>query len=224
MPFELGRPLGVPNDAAFHKRVMCAALALLDAEKGPVLVDYPEEALLLPAGADETAMEGMVCPIDWPKLPDTTGPTHELGTALLREIESIAPWYELALHTRGRTTVGPSRLAIPEAAKYLATFLQDPASPCPRQDMPATRVLKLAYEDLKAYYTEAITMQPGFSTSKRVEDWLFRETLLGKALWQLRALCRDSGDEQLRYLGRNSIVPDRQINPADVSAAAKLPE
>jgi hypothetical protein len=220
VPFELGRPLGVPNDAAFQKRVIHAALELLDVEKGPVLVDYPEEALPLPDGVDETAMEGMVCPIDWPKAPDTTELTSELGTALLREIESIAPWYELALHTRKRTTVGPSRLAIPDAAKYLASFIQDPATPCPRDDMPPARVLKLAYEDLKAYYTEAITMQPGFNTSKRVEDWLFRQTSLGKTLWQLRALCRHSEDEQLRYLGRNSIVPDRQINPAEVGPAA----
>ena len=27
VPFELGRPLGVPNDAAFQKRVMVAAFA-----------------------------------------------------------------------------------------------------------------------------------------------------------------------------------------------------
>ena len=80
--------------------------------------------------------------------------------------------------------------------------------------MPAARVLKLAYEDLKAYYTEAITMQPGFGTSHRVEDWLFQETSLGRALWRLREACRACDDEQYQFLGRNSIVPDRQINPA----------
>jgi hypothetical protein len=79
--------------------------------------------------------------------------------------------------------------------------------------MPAGRVLKLAYEDLKSYYGESITAQPGYDTSKRVEDWLFNETVLGKALWRLRAICRDSDDEYFRYLGKNSIVPDRQINP-----------
>lgn len=212
VPFELGRPLGVPNDAAFQTRVIRAALDLLDAEEGPVLVDYDED---IPAQSGVVgAGEGLFCPIDWKQPPDATAPTSELGRALLQEVALMAPWYELALKTRGRTTVGPSQLSVGDAAKYLAAFLDDQNVVCPRSDMPAARVLKLAYEDLKAYYTEAITMQPGFTTSLRVEDWLFKETSLGRALWRLRDVCRASDDDQYKYLGRNSIVPDRQINPA----------
>ena len=211
MPFELGRPLGVPNDAAFQKRVLRAAFALLDAPQGPLIVNYAED---VPATSIADDMNGMVCGIDLPKPPDETAPTSEIGIALLQEAASLQPWYDLAVTTRGRTTVGPSGLSIIDAGKYLAAFLQDQATPCPRNDMPASRVLKLAYEDLKAFYTEAITAQPGFNTSQRVEDWLFKETMLGKALWRLRAICRASSDEGYQFLERNSIVPDRQINPA----------
>ncbi len=214
MPFELGRPLGVPNDPEFQKRVLRAAFALLDARQGPVLVDYPENVPAAGAGEDADAMNGMFCSIDLPAPPDKTAPTSEIGIALMHEIASLQPWYDLAVTTRRRTTVGPSGLSIVAAGKYLAAFLDDQAAPCPRDDMPAARVLKLAYEDLKSYYTEAITAQPGFTTSKRVEDWLFGETVLGSALWRLREICRASADEQYRYLGTNSIVPDRQINPA----------
>lgn len=218
MPFELGRPLGVPNDAEFQKRVIRAALDLLDAKSGPVLKDYDEDVPAQSQNAD--AEEGLFCPIDWKQPPDPGAPTSELGVALLQEVALMAPWYELAFTTRGRTTVGPSQLSVGDAAKYLAAFLDDQKTACPRTDMPAARVLKLAYEDLKAYYTEAITMQPGFGTSHRVEDWLFRETSLGRALWRLREICRASDDEQYKYLGRNSIVPDRQINPASASSAS----
>lgn len=217
MPFELGRPLGVPNDAAFQKRVIRAALDLLDAKSGPVLTDYDED---VPAHSQNaSADEGLFCPIDWKQPPDASAPTSELGRALLQEVALMAPWYELALRTRGRTTVGPSQLSVGDAAKYLAAFLDDQNIVCPRSDMPPARVLKLAYEDLKAYYTEAITMQPGFGSSLRVENWLFKETSLGRALWRLREICRASDDEQYKYLGRNSIVPDRQINPAGGSSA-----
>ena len=209
MPFELGRPLGVPNDAAFQKRVLRAAFDLLDAPQGPLIVDYAED---VPATSIADNMNGMVCAIDLPKPPDETAPTSEIGIALLKEAASLQPWYDLAVTTRGRTTVGPCGLSITDAGKYLAAFLQDQATPCPRTDMPASRVLKLAYEDLKAFYTEAITAQPGFNSSLRVEDWLFKETVLGKALWRLRAICRASSDEGYQFLGRNSIVPDRQIN------------
>lgn len=41
----------------------------------------------------------------------------------------------------------------------------------------------------------------------------FRYTVSGAALWRLRAICRASSDEFLQFLGRNSIVLDRQINP-----------
>ncbi len=213
MPFELGRPLGVPNDAAFQKRVLRAAFALLDAAQGPLLVDYPED---IPATAadDAESMNGMVCAVDFPALPDKTAPTSEVGIKLMQEIASLAPWYDLARSSRGRTTVGPSGLSVVEAGKYLAAFLENQATPCPRADMPAARVLKLAYEDLKAYYTESITAQPGYSTSKRVEDWLFKETVLGNALWRLRDICLVRESEPYGYLGRNSVIPDRQINPA----------
>ncbi len=214
VPFELGRPLGLPNDPAFQKRVMRAAFALLDAEQGPVLVNYAEDVPASAAGQDADAMNGMVCLIDLLKLPDKTAPTSEIGVALMKEVAALQPWYDLAVTSRRRTTVGPSGLSAVEAGKYLAAFLEDQATQCPRDDMPPARVLKLAYEDLKAYYTEAITAQPGFGTSKRVEDWLFRETVLGTALWRLREICRAGGDEHYGYLGRNSIVPDRQINPA----------
>ena len=43
VPFELGRPLGQPNDAPFQTRVLRACLGLLDADSGPVLQDYPED-------------------------------------------------------------------------------------------------------------------------------------------------------------------------------------
>jgi hypothetical protein len=215
VPFELGRPLGVPSDAEFQTRVLTAALGLLDAKSGPVLVDYPEDAPESGLALDEEAMTGMVCPIDLPKIPDADAPTSELGKSLMREIEGLAPWYDLAVRSRGRTTVGPSGLDIKDAAKFFAAFLEDQDTPAPREDMEKARVLKLAYEDLKAYYTESITVQPGYGASLRVENWLFNETTFGRALWTLRDICRASDDEYFQHLGGNSIVPDRQIHPPE---------
>ena len=218
MPFELGRPLGVPNDIAFQKRVLAAAFTLLEEESGPVLVDYSEEAPDEGVALDDEAMTGLVCAIDLPKLPDLDAPTSEIGRALLVEMDGLAPWYDLAVRARGRTTVGPSGLDIKDAAKYFTAFLGDQNTPAPRDDLLKGRVLKLAYEDLKAYYTESITAQPGYGSSLKVENWLFHETTLGRALWALRDICQASDDEYYQYLGKNSIIPDRQINPPEESA------
>ena len=212
MPFELGRPFGVPNDAAFQRRVLIAALELLDRESGPVLVDYPKDVPEDAVSLSEDDMTGMVCPIDLPNIPDENAPKSELGRALMAEIDSLAPWYDLAVRTRSRTTVGPSGLELKVAAKFFADFLEDQDTPAPRDDLVKGRVLKLAYEDIKAYYGEAITAQPDFGTSLKVEHWMFNETVFGRALWTLRRICRESDDEYYQYLGRNSIVPDRQVD------------
>ncbi len=39
--FPLGRPLGVPGDAAFQRDLLLRAFALLDEPTGPVLADHP---------------------------------------------------------------------------------------------------------------------------------------------------------------------------------------
>ena len=40
VPFELGRPLGVPHDAAFQSRVLQKLIDLFDIPEGPVLADF----------------------------------------------------------------------------------------------------------------------------------------------------------------------------------------
>ena len=84
--------------------------------------------------------------------------------------------------------------------------------PAPLDDLLKGCVLKFLYEDMKAYCMEAITAQADYGASLCVKNWLFNETVFGKALWTLRGICRDNDDEYYQYLGRNSIVPDRQVD------------
>ena len=207
--FELGRPLGVPNDPAFQSRVLRAALELMDAESGPVLRDYPEDVPPELAGVDFT---GMSCPIDLPQ-PSSTADGVEPGIAedLLLEIQQVAPWYDLAVSQRGRTTVGISDLDMEQAGRFLAGYIADEATPAPREDLTTGRLLKIVCEDLKAYYSEAASAQPGMSASIAVEHWLFNETVLGGLLWQLRNTCTEHEDDETRYLARRSLIPDRQV-------------
>ncbi|MBW2613512.1 MAG: hypothetical protein JRE12_14305, partial [Deltaproteobacteria bacterium] len=65
----MGRPLGAPNDAPFQERVLMAALKLLEAPKGPVLEDFPEEA---PVSNDTVV--ALACPVDFTQPePDLNG-------------------------------------------------------------------------------------------------------------------------------------------------------
>ncbi len=182
-----------------------ACLDLLDAESAPVLQDYPEDVPPELASVDFT---GMSCPIE---LPPPSSEGHGVAQELLLEIRQVAPWYELAVNQRGRTTVGISDLNMEQAGRFLAGFIEDETTPAPRTDMTMGRLLKFVCEDLKAYYSEAASAQPGMSASIAVEHWLFNETVLGGLLWQLRNTRTEHEDDETRYFARRSLIPDRQI-------------
>ena len=204
--------MGLPNDAEFQKRVLRACLGLLDADFGPVLEDYPEDIPVDTAPFDFT---GMSCPIDLPSPPSDDS---ELTQSLLQEIGQIAPWYDLAVNQRSRTTVGVSKLDILDAGRFLIGFIEDPSSPSPRPEFEVGPMLKCTSEDLKAFYSEAASAQPGMSSSLAVENWLWNETVLGKVLWKLREEHLDSPDAATQFLARRNLVPDRQIQYKGASA------
>jgi hypothetical protein len=208
VPYELGRPLGVPSDAEFQKRVLRACLGLIEADAGPVLEDYPED-VPIDYISSEDDMNGMFCPIDLPPPPSNDS---DLTQNLQHELNSLMPWYELAVNKRGRTTVGISKIQLPEAARYITAYIEDTTTPSPRDDMEQGQMLKLCCEDIKAFYGEAVTMQPGMNKSLDVEHWLWNETTLGKTLWKLRGIGIGSPDQFTSLFAKRSLVPDRQVH------------
>lgn len=81
-------------------------------------------------------MDGFVCLIAPPKLPDSNAPARVPGRDLLEEIRTLAPRCNLVATRRGRTTVGPSGLSIDAAAKYVASFIDDRSTLAPRGRRP----------------------------------------------------------------------------------------
>ena len=204
VPFELGRPLGAPNNIGFQRKVLDAAFALLLASKGPVLEDFPEEA---PAGTETARV--MVCPVDLksPSVENEAGSGYR--AALEEEIGRLMPWYELAQRGRGRTTFGLSGLEPAALPAFVTAFLDGESPDNPLPDQPLARSLKLATDDLKAFYQEAVTAQPGSATGKQVNDWMWYETALGRVLFALSDACSQSNDPVMARIGTKSIVPRR---------------
>ena len=206
VPFELGRPLGTPDDAAFQRRVLLSALELLTAESGPVLVDFEEDA------PDAQDLEGWVCPINL-SLPQQEGATENgLAPAFLDEIAQLSTWYQLAVDRRGRTTVGASEMPIEEIGRFIASFLNGAAPTSPRPDLTLQAALKHATEDLKAYYFEAATAQPGHASSKQIADWFWGGTTAGKVFLKLKAACEANEDRAIQLLGQALMVPRAQAH------------
>ena len=203
VPFDFGRPLGIPGDADFQRRALLAALALLDAEEGPVLVDYPEEAPLV----DEET--GWACPINL-KPPAEADDRGALLVALDDELEKLAPWYDRAVDKQGGTTVGASAIAIEEIPAFVTGFLEGETPANPRPEVPLSDMLVFACDDLRAYYLEAVSAQPGRAVGAETVDWFWGETTAGNVLWALRSLCRDSGDAAMRE-AMDRFAPDHIV-------------
>ena len=204
MPFELGRPLGAPNDVPFQTKVLLAALKLLEASSGPELEDFPEDA---PASGDISAV--WACPVNLSVEKANLSNTEQLREAFKREIILLRSWYDLAVKMRGRTTVGVSGLNLDAIGDFISAFLDGGIPENPRRDLPLGLVLKLAVDDLKAYYFEAVAAQPGQGSprSDRLANWFWGETVAAKVLLTVKQSCLNSKDAMLQAVGTKLLIP-----------------
>ena len=166
--FPLGRPLGKPNDADFQHQVIRHALDLLQEKEGPVLQDFP-------FGAPAIDIEHIpACPVNFARA-DERG--NSWVTKLANELTQLRPWYDLSRRRRNRTTVGVCDSSIDEILTQLGIWLDSPERP-----IDDFRWFKSAIEDAKAFYSEALTAQPGEYPLERIRQQLWDTTALGAAL------------------------------------------
>ena len=210
VPFEFGRPLGVPGDAGFQHRVLVAALNLLELESGPVIADYPEN---VPDSAPSEDGEGWVCPVHL-QPPVADAGDEALISALLTESAELRPWYDIGLERRGRTTFGASGLDIAECGRFLGDFLYGDGGPATDRwpDSRVGDILKIVLMDVKTYYLEAALARPGRASSRELEDWFWGDTAAGRVFLALQRHCAASDDAFIATLGRQFIVPRAQAH------------
>ena len=234
VPFELGRPLGPPGDAAFQRRVILAALGLLNAERQASLIaDFPGDD---PREADDPAWHAPAAsphpspppqagegarspPPDNPPPPQAgegRGGGAALADALLAELRGLAPSYARSCTARGRSTVGLSGLAPAAAGDYMAAWLRatagGPIPASPVADMSPALALRFASDDLKAYALEAGLTPGTHPSSRQLGDWLWRDTALGAALHTLRRHLLAGDDERAKAVAA-FFVPALRVPP-----------
>ena len=204
VPYPLGRPFGVPGDAAFQTRVLRAAMALLDAPSGPLLVDHDEEAPEVAVAGDEEEA-GWVCPVSFPKMPGQS--EGELLDAVLAEIAELAPWYQVGVSRRGRTTMGGSGLKPEAMARFLSAWAEGSTRQSTVEGVPPAELIRQCSEDLKAYYFEAATARPGPDAGEALVLWFWRETAAADLLRRLQPVCFDDPDPVMHDVGDFMLVP-----------------
>jgi len=208
VPFELGRPFGAPDNPAFQARVLRAALALLERPEGPVLEDFPDDEPIGPAPELPLA-----CPVSFATQVAELDAVEALLAAFQAEVEGLRNWYDVAVQRRGRTTADTTGMSPEAVAAFIAAFArgEDPDNPLP--EVAPSMTLKMASEDLKAYYNEAVTAQLGRATdSVSLADWFWGETAAARVLNTIRQLCLGSEDKARKLLGTTLLVPRRHLH------------
>lgn len=163
--FPLGRPLGRPDDAAFQRRVLDAAFALLSRSDAPFIEDFPEEI-------EDQAEAPLACPLP---------PRHDAAEhPAIDEVRGLRPAYERTRERFGSTQVGRvvDADALPEAMRALVAVAEGErwdAVDVVGGDLPTLLM------DLRAYYEEAaLGLSEHVPAARQAESWYFRKTRGGE--------------------------------------------
>ena len=183
----------MPGDPDFQNRVVTAALELLE---------------------DAPPVEGpaaLVCPVSFALPESDDSDSAKLTAKLLEEMALMRPWYDRSVDNRKRTTVGASGLALESMGSFVGEFL-DGGIPEPKSDVNSPSLFKLVIEDLKAYYFEAATAQPGQeeADSKTLAAWFYRETVAGSVLYAVGDAHKDTQDKSMRLVVSTLLIPRSQ--------------
>jgi hypothetical protein len=203
VPFPLGRPFGEPEDKDFQRRVLMAALGLLERRDGPrMIVDFPDDA---PSMRDTAGWAPQVVLPD--RQPQVPADPAAWTAALTAELAKVHPHWAAARHRFGRTTVGNSPLAPEQWAPFCVRFLAGEVPESPVAGIPSAVLLRYIADDIKAFYGEAVQAIGPQPSSQQVNRWFWNETVAGALLRALRAAAIPSQHTGFNTAGSRFIVP-----------------
>ncbi len=178
-------------------------LNLFDRPSGPVIEDFPDDE---PESDVEVVLS---CPVNYSDYYKEVDEADSRQKAFNTEIAGMRSWYDMAVSKRNRTTVGVSGIDIEKLGDFLYSFVKGGQPENPRDDISLAYTLKFAVEDLKSYYVEGITAQPGQAgvSSQKLSDWFWDETVAGKVLLDVKKVCEKSEDRMMSMIGSHFLVP-----------------
>lgn len=178
--FPLGRPLGIPSDSVFQKKVLNSLFELLDANE-PILAEFPE-------AVTDVDAEPLVCALP-PRMNSEKHPAID-------EAEALRSAYDRAIEEHGNQ-VGVSREidvdAIPDAIDAFIRVAEGTFWKAAGIPGNPSRVA----QDIRGYYqTAALTLAENSPAAWAGEKWFYESTETGKLMMQARKVLKDSDAPQ----------------------------
>ena len=189
VPFYFGYALGKPDDPAFQHQVISAALDTLQADAGPVLADYPDDAgpIGLPQASEVAAGDS-----NW----------HREPLSAADELTALRSYYERWIEQRGRTAVGLT--GVPQRRfrgiiRFLEAYAEsDDADSDERPaDVTVLQFVRYCADDLKAFCYEARMAQRPNDAEPDIHRWFWGETAVGALIDRITQRLIATGDTRL---------------------------
>ncbi len=191
VPFFFGFALGKPNDAEYQHQVLGAALKLLDANKGPVLEDFPDDS----------------SPSIMPQASQVDSNSERASLSAADEVTALRAFYERWQDNNGgRTAVG--LCGIPQRRfRGVIRFLEA----CGEGDVDAdmserpeeisrAQFIRYCADDLKAFFYEARMEQQEGADEEALHRWFWGNTACGKLIAGVAATLNESEDANLKAI------------------------
>jgi len=186
-------------------------LKLLESAKGPILEDFPEDAPGM-TGQPSQVLQ-VACPVNFSNPKDSLSTKEKLLDSFAEEFSQMKTWYEVAMLKNKRTTVGVSGLSPEEVSEYLAAFVRGEMAGKNIGDTLIDDGLRMVAEDLKAFYFEAVSAQPGQPTdSKSLADWFWGQTSAALVINEVRKISLQEGSKKMALLGNLLLIPRSQMH------------
>ena len=190
VPYAFGNALGRPGDPLLQHQVLKAAFDLLDAESGPVLAEF----------ADDAEPE--------PLLQASAAPRSEAAKGLnaADELTALRPYYERwVANNGGRTAVGLS--GVPQrrfrgVIRFLEAYAAGESADAPERpaNIGVPQFIRYCVDDLKAFYYEArMEQRPGASDSE-IHEWYWGETAMSALIVRLAEVMGQSDDPAVKAI------------------------
>jgi hypothetical protein len=189
VPFPFGHAFGRAGDAALQHRVLGAALELLSAPAGPVLVDFPDDAE----------------PGDQPPAPvqaSAITPAAQVPDDVAMETTQMRRYHERWLETSGgRTAFGLAGIPATRfrgVVRFLEQFAGNADADMTERpgDMPLPNFIRYCADDLKTLYYEGhLAMKPA-AGGEEIARWFCGETAAGQLLRRVRNRLDASDDSR----------------------------
>ena len=175
--FPLGRPLGIPNDAAFQHRVLARALGLLESD-APTVQDFEESI-------EDTASEVLACPLPARHDPD--------AHPAVDEARGLRAAYDRAVAKHGNRAGAARLLNADTVPAAIESFIRV-AEGVPWKEAGIPGVPARVSHDIRGYYEmaamEIVGHTPAAWTGYR---WFRDETQTGAVIKAAQKSIRESG-------------------------------